>query len=251
MTWRREGVLEHGQVRVRVRVRAAGPALTLWHPHCAVLPLTYRPPVRPLLYRRPGSQCAAPGTHTSLYCSPPPCTAPPVPQARESLDRSVCWPAAWVAKELPEARLLSLEYAAPASGWEVRLLPRLALHLRCMPGGCCAPGQAGHPRPWRPSAAMLLVLHPPSSACPCLPPSAALPACLLFCLPLLPALQGESLPFQHTVAQLMEKLAAAGVGQRPVIFVCHRRAATPRAEATHRSCLLSSPAVAHLLCSTC
>ncbi|KAI7843159.1 hypothetical protein COHA_003143 [Chlorella ohadii] len=71
-------------------------------------------------------------------------------QARESLDRSVCWPASWVAKEIPDARLLSLEYAAPASGWE-----------------------------------------------------------------------GESLPFRHTVHQLMEKLAAAGVGQRPVIFVCH------------------------------
>ena len=36
------------------------------------------------------------------------------------------------------------------------------------------------------------------------------------------AAQGESLPFRHTVHQLMEKLAAAGVGQRPVIFVCHR-----------------------------
>ncbi|EFN53770.1 hypothetical protein CHLNCDRAFT_136410 [Chlorella variabilis] len=74
-------------------------------------------------------------------------------QARESLDRPACWPASWVAKELPEARLLSLEYAAPASGWE-----------------------------------------------------------------------GESLPFRHIVAQLMDKLAAAGVGRRPVIFVCHRHA---------------------------
>ncbi|KAL4419867.1 hypothetical protein ABPG75_006965 [Micractinium tetrahymenae] len=71
-------------------------------------------------------------------------------QARESLDRSVCWPSSWVAKEIPEARLLSIEYAAPVSGWE-----------------------------------------------------------------------GEALPFQGTVAQLMEKLAAAGVGQRPVIFVTH------------------------------
>lgn len=71
-------------------------------------------------------------------------------QARESLDRSVCWPSSWVAREIPEARLLSIEYAAPVSGWE-----------------------------------------------------------------------GEALPFQGTVAQLMEKLAAAGVGQRPVIFVSH------------------------------
>lgn len=46
-------------------------------------------------------------------------------QARESLDRPACWPASWVAKELPEARLLSLEYAAPASGWEVRRRRRL------------------------------------------------------------------------------------------------------------------------------
>lgn len=40
--------------------------------------------------------------------------------------------------------------------------------------------------------------------------------------PIMNILQGESLPFRHTVHQLMEKLAAAGVGQRPVIFVCHR-----------------------------
>lgn len=40
-------------------------------------------------------------------------------QARESLDRSVCWPSSWVAREVPDARLLSLEYAAPATGWEV------------------------------------------------------------------------------------------------------------------------------------
>lgn len=38
-------------------------------------------------------------------------------------------------------------------------------------------------------------------------------------------LQGEALPFQGTVAQLMEKLVAAGVGQRPVVFVSHRQVA--------------------------
>ncbi len=32
----------------------------------------------------------------------------------------VCWPSAWLAQDLPQARLLSMEYAAPASGWEVR-----------------------------------------------------------------------------------------------------------------------------------
>ena len=31
----------------------------------------------------------------------------------------MCWPAAWVARDLPEARLLSAEYAAPVTGWEV------------------------------------------------------------------------------------------------------------------------------------
>lgn len=35
-------------------------------------------------------------------------------------------------------------------------------------------------------------------------------------------LQGESLPLRGTVGQLMDKLASAGVGQRPVVFICHR-----------------------------
>lgn len=30
-----------------------------------------------------------------------------------------CWPSAWLATDLPQARLLSMQYAAPASGWEV------------------------------------------------------------------------------------------------------------------------------------
>ena len=38
-----------------------------------------------------------------------------------------CWPSAWLARDCPEARLLSLEYAAPASGWEVCLKPQLAM----------------------------------------------------------------------------------------------------------------------------
>ena len=53
----------------------------------------------------------------------PPPTHPTPTQARDSLERSVCWPSAWVAGELPEARLLSAEYAAPASGWEGESLP--------------------------------------------------------------------------------------------------------------------------------
>lgn len=35
-------------------------------------------------------------------------------------------------------------------------------------------------------------------------------------------LQGQSLPLWGTVGQLMDQLTAAGVGQRPVVFVCHR-----------------------------
>ena len=35
-------------------------------------------------------------------------------------------------------------------------------------------------------------------------------------------LQGESLPVRGTVEQLLDRLTAAGVGQRPVVFVCHR-----------------------------
>lgn len=70
--------------------------------------------------------------------------------ARENLDRSVCWPAAWLAPIMPRARLISAEYAAPASGWE-----------------------------------------------------------------------GESLPLCHTADQLADKLASAGVGRRPVVFVTH------------------------------
>jgi len=37
-----------------------------------------------------------------------------------------------------------------------------------------------------------------------------------------PVLQGDSLPLRGTVGQLMDKLAAAGVGTRPTIYVCHR-----------------------------
>lgn len=36
------------------------------------------------------------------------------------------------------------------------------------------------------------------------------------------AVQGESLPLRGTVGQLMDKLAAAGVGHRPTIYICHR-----------------------------
>lgn len=44
----------------------------------------------------------------------------PTDNSLESSTLSHCWPNAWLSRDLPEARLLSLEYAAPASGWEVR-----------------------------------------------------------------------------------------------------------------------------------
>lgn len=70
--------------------------------------------------------------------------------AVDSLDKAGCWPATWIAPAIPQARLISAEYAAPASGWE-----------------------------------------------------------------------GESLPFRRTAEYLAERLVAAGVGQRPVVFVTH------------------------------
>lgn len=41
-----------------------------------------------------------------------------VPAAVE-IDHNLCWPSTWLAKDIPEARLLSMQYSAPASGWEV------------------------------------------------------------------------------------------------------------------------------------
>jgi len=41
--------------------------------------------------------------------------------ASGDMTHSVCWPAAWLQADLPNARLLTVEYAAPASNWEVGL----------------------------------------------------------------------------------------------------------------------------------
>lgn len=46
----------------------------------------------------------------------------------------------------------------------------------------------------------------------------ALLATQFFCA----AVQGESLPLWGTVEQLTDRLTAAGIGQRPVVFVAHR-----------------------------
>ncbi len=52
-----------------------------------------------------------------------------------------CWPTAWLAEDVPSARLLTLEYAAPVSLWEGESLPlgtlRLGhdVHKPCAP--CC------------------------------------------------------------------------------------------------------------------
>jgi hypothetical protein len=40
--------------------------------------------------------------------------------AAAHMDRDSCWPAAWLAGDFPSARLLTLEYLAPVSAWEVR-----------------------------------------------------------------------------------------------------------------------------------
>jgi len=76
---------------------------------------------------------------------------PPTQQQGAGLAPSTVWPAAWLATDAgPRARLLSVDYSAPASGWE-----------------------------------------------------------------------GESLPLAGTVSRLADRLVAAGVGGRPVVFVCH------------------------------
>lgn len=40
--------------------------------------------------------------------------------ASRNLRHGVCWPSAWLAEDVPGARLLTVEYAAPVSAWEVR-----------------------------------------------------------------------------------------------------------------------------------
>lgn len=100
--------------------------------------------------------------------------------ARENLDRSVCWPTAWLAPKFPQARLISAEYYAPASGWE-----------------------------------------------------------------------GESLPLNYTAQQVAEKLAAAGVGRRPVIFVGHSMGGLVVKEIMARGYRADAPAAVRALSQAC
>ncbi len=40
--------------------------------------------------------------------------------AASHMERNACWPSTWLAEDFPRARLLSVEYLAPVSAWEVR-----------------------------------------------------------------------------------------------------------------------------------
>lgn len=90
---------------------------------------------------------------------------------RGALGHLACWPSVWLQKDLPAARLLSMQYAAPASGWE-----------------------------------------------------------------------GESLPLWGTVGQLLDRLTAAGVGARPVVFVCHSMGGVLVKEMLARALAVDAPA---------
>lgn len=50
-----------------------------------------------------------------------------------NLDHPYCWPSTWLPQDVPEARLLSMEYAAPASGWEVSVVCCDLLTIRSKP----------------------------------------------------------------------------------------------------------------------
>jgi hypothetical protein len=53
--------------------------------------------------------------------------------AQRNLDHTSCWPSEWLARDLPGARLLSVEYQAPVSAWEGEQTCRM-LHLHA---ACC------------------------------------------------------------------------------------------------------------------
>lgn len=126
------------------------------------------------------------------------------------------------------ARAWTARCAGPPPGWRGRYLRHgccLSSTRRPSAAGRCAPAGLATRRnllqpclccPFPVLATAAGAEHGRSSLASQAPP---LPPRSKQCTPV----QGEALPFQGTVAQLMEKLAAAGVGQRPVIFVSHRQ----------------------------
>ncbi len=44
------------------------------------------------------------------------------PAEGRPISRRICWPGVWLSHAVPEARLLSMKYAAPVTAWQVRLL---------------------------------------------------------------------------------------------------------------------------------
>lgn len=114
---------------------------------------------------------------------------------RGYVSRSQSWPSAWLGAELPEARILSLEYSAPATDGEARIpRRRLCLFVVMVELG-----------------AFLCLCHPGGTALPC---RTSDPARCSFP-------QGHTLPFEQIAARFLDKLTAAGVGRRPVVFVTH------------------------------
>ena len=60
--------------------------------------------------------------------------------------------------------------------------------------------------------------------------------------------QGESLPLWGTVEQLTDRLTAAGIGQRPVVFIAHRHALSPQAGGVCMTDAMVKAALQHLKC---
>lgn len=71
--------------------------------------------------------------------------------ASRNLRHGVCWPSAWLADDVPGARLLSMEYASPISSWEVRVpYALIILQMDIYPGRIPRPSTTSpetHPPP--------------------------------------------------------------------------------------------------------
>ncbi len=85
-----------------------------------------------------------------------------------NLDHLYCWPSTWLPQDVPQARLLSMEYAAPASGWEVShsLLHSLPHCYQCIPSPPAETCMSCPPQALLPEADMhmrLFVLRLPSA----------------------------------------------------------------------------------------